>query len=114
MNNEEHDDLWQLLGRAKKPVPSAFFSRNILRAIRVERQDKVGVLAWLRSRWQVLAVSACSMVIAGFMLAPNVENQSGNTTMILAEKVSQSTDFQVIIDFDELLASEENSAWLDN
>lgn len=114
MNTEDHDDLWHLLGKAKVPVASSLFSRNVLRAVREETQEKVGVLAWLRGHWQVAAVGACSLVIAGFVLAPTVENQREGTTMLLAEKVSQSADFQVIINFDELWALEESSAWLEN
>ena len=35
-HDEEHDELWQLLGKANQPQPSPFFSRNVLRAIREE------------------------------------------------------------------------------
>ena len=113
MNTEEHDDLWHLLAKAKAPAVSPFFSRNVLRAIREEGEEKVRVLAWLRRRWQLATVGTCALLIAGFALTPGTE-QPDQTIMLLAEKVSQSTDYQVISDLDELLASEESSVWLEN
>ena len=112
MNTEEHDDLWCLLGKAKAPVASPFFSRNVLRTIRVEAQDKRGVFGWLRSRWQLAAISTCVLIVAGLALTPRVE-QTDQTTMLLAKQISQSHDYQVIINLDELLASEESSVWLE-
>ena len=111
MNTEEYDDLWSLLGKAKAPVVSPFFSRNVLRALREEAPEKLGVFRWLRSRWQLAAVSACVVILAGFALTPGLE-QPDNTTMFIAKQVSQSPDYQVIIHLDELLASEESSVWL--
>ena len=113
MNTEEHDDLWHLLGKAKAPAASPFFSRNILRAIRAEQQERPGVLPWLRRHWQLATAGACALIIAGFALLPAPEHPDP-TTMLLAEKVSQSIDYQVIDNLDELIASEENLAWLEN
>ena len=112
MNTEEYDDLWSLLGKAKAPVVSPFFSRNVLRAIREEAPEKRGVFGWLRARWQLAAISACVVIVAGFALTPGVE-QPDQTTMLLAKQVSQSPDYQVISHLDELLASEESSVWLE-
>ena len=41
MNTEEHDDLWQLLGKARTPSVSPFFSRNVVRAA---REDQATIL----------------------------------------------------------------------
>lgn len=113
MNTDEHDDLWHLLGKARMPAPSPFFSRNILRAIREEKQERRGALAWLRRHWQLAATGACAVLIAGFALNPAPDHPD-NTTLLLAEQVSQSIDYQVIDNLDELIASEENLAWLEN
>jgi hypothetical protein len=67
---------------------------------------------WLRSRWKITAVSACALIVAGFALIPRIEPPD-QTTMLIAKEVSQSPDYQVISHLDELLASEENSAWLE-
>ncbi len=112
MNTEEHNDLWCLLGKARAPVVSPFFSRNVLRAIREEARDKMGIFGWLHARWQVVAVGACVLIVAGIALVPSAE-QPDTATMLLAKQVSQGPDYQVIIHLDELLASEENSVWLE-
>jgi len=113
MNNEEHDDLWHLLGRAKRPAESPFFARNVLRAVRGEMQDSLRGFAWFRRYWQFTAVSACLLIIAGVVFSPSAE-QPDAAIMLLAEQVSQSPDYQVISHLDELLASVESSVWLEN
>jgi hypothetical protein len=112
MNTDEHDDLWHLLGKARGPAASPFFSRNVLRVIRTEKQDRTGALAWLRRHWQIPALSTCALVIAGVVLLRPADH-SDQTTVRLAEQVSQSIDYQVIANLDELLASEENLAWIE-
>lgn len=112
MNTEEHDELWDLLGKAKALEVSPFFSRNVLRAVRGEAQAKPGLLAWLRRHWQLTAISTCTLALAiGFAF---VEQPSQpDPVMLLAQQVSVSPDYQVITHLDELLASEENSVWLE-
>ncbi len=139
MKNDEQDDLWRLLGHAKKPSVSPFFSRNVLRAIREEKQETVGIFARFFGRapwrWSLLAASVCLLlVITGFAFrhsaqsrptplaqasttpqlqppqAPQPQNEQVN---VLAQQVSTSPDYQVINHLDELLASEETSIWLD-
>lgn len=113
MKTEEHDDLWKLLGQAKAPTPSPFFSRNVLRAIRAEEQEKLGVFAWLRSHWRVSAVGACALLVAaGFVVMPELYH-SADPVLALAEEVSVSPDYQVISNLDELLDTERNSIWLE-
>ncbi len=113
MKTEEQDDLWELLGQAKAPAPSPFFSRNVLRAIREEEQDKPGFFTWLRSHWQVAAISTCAVVVAsGFALMQQPEH-APDPVLALAEEVSVSPDYQVISNLDELLDTERNSIWLE-
>ena len=112
MNTDEHDDLWHLLGKAKVPAVSPFFSRNVLRALREEVPGKTGLFGWLCRRWQLTAVSACALMIAGIVLIPRAE-QPDRTTMFLAKEISQSADYQVINHLDELLESEASSVWLE-
>jgi hypothetical protein len=112
MKTEEQDDLWQLLGRSKAPAASPFFSRNVLRAIREEQQEKPGIFFWLRSHWQVAAMSACAMVVAGgFAFVPQAVRP--DPVLVLAQEVSGSPDYQVISNLDELLDTERNSIWLE-
>jgi hypothetical protein len=112
MNNEEQDDLWELLGRAKAPVASPFFSRNVLRAIREEEQEKPGFFFWLRSHWQVAAISTCAVAIAASFAFVQQAHQP-DPELVLAQEVSVSPDYQVISNLDELLDTERNSIWLE-
>ncbi|HYR57506.1 MAG TPA: hypothetical protein VEO95_02705 [Chthoniobacteraceae bacterium] len=111
MNTEEHDDLWQLLGKAKVTKVSPFFSRNVLRAIREQQPEKSGLFAWLAVRWKIVAISACVLAMAGGVAI----EQAGlpDPMVVLADQVSASPDYQVISHLDELLDSEHNSVWLE-
>jgi hypothetical protein len=112
MNHDEKDDLWQLLGRAKTPEVSPFFSRNVLREVRVERQEQPSVWASLHQRWAMALLGTCAVATAavGLLLHQNQPDQLA----LIASKVSASPDYQVISDLDDLLASEESSTWLDS
>ncbi len=71
MKTDEPDDLWRLLGQAKAPTVSPFFSRNVLRAIREEKQEKPSRFAWLsqlshlsgRWNWVTLSASTCVLLV---------------------------------------------------
>jgi len=117
MNTDEQDDLWQLLGKAKAPSASPFFSRNVLRAIREEKQEKPSLLAWFHWRWITLSASVCVLLVASGVSLHHRNHQSqvaqSDAVMVLAQQVSTSPDYQVINHLDELLASEETSIWLE-
>lgn len=113
MNTEEQDDLWRLLGKARTPSISPFFSRNVLRTIRESAQEKAGVMRWLRAHWTIAAVSACVVAVSAFALVPRPAAQSEQITL-LAQEFSASPDYQVVNHLDELLDSEKNSVWLEN
>jgi hypothetical protein len=114
MNDESHDDLWKLLGQAKKPSVSPFFSRNVLRTIREEPQER-GLWAWAQSllrRAPVHSAALAALVSFGsFSLWQ--ENQQRGQMAAMAHALSSSPDYAVISQLDELLAFEENSVWLD-
>jgi len=114
MNTDEQDDLWRLLGDAKAPSVSPFFSRNVLRAIREEKQEQPTVFAWFHWRWLTLAASVCVLVVASSVaLRHPAQLTQADPVMVLAQQVSTSPDYQVINHLDELLASEETSIWLE-
>ena len=116
MNTEEHDDLWRLLGKAQAPSAGPFFARNVLRAIRAQKQSGPAGFAWLRRHWQLSVFGTCATVVAVVALSTSgpTPERADQTTLLLAEKVSKSIDYQVITNLDELIASEENLAWLEN
>ena len=112
MKTEDDDALWNLLGKAETPTVSPFFARNILRHTR-KAIPPTPWYAWLRHHWQFACLGGISLLLASFALSPQIETPE-QSTIALAEKVSESPDYQVINHLDELLASEENLAWLEN
>ena len=113
MNRDEQDDLWQLLGKAKEPQISPFFSRNVLRALREQRQEWPGVIGRLRRQWRTLAFAGCGLLLAIGALVWQAAPRPDQLTL-LAQQVSLSPDYDVITHLDELLETEENAVWLDN
>ena len=113
MNRDEQDDLWVLLGKAKTPQVSPFFSRNVLRALREQEQERPGLTGWLRQRWRLGAVGACGLFLVSAGLFFNAP-QNPDQISILAQQVSLSPDYDVITHLDELIETEENAVWLDN
>jgi hypothetical protein len=111
MNTEEHDDLWDLLGRAKETKASPFFSRNVLRAIRESESQPTGLFVWLRTRWSLAAIAAGVVAVAAVVAIDRADRP--DPLIVLASQVSASPDYQVINHLDELLDSEQNSVWLE-
>lgn len=114
MNTEEHDDLWDLLGKARTPEVSPYFSRNVLRAIREESPAMRGLFGWFCRHWQLTAASTCAVALTvGLTFVGQSPKPDPDPVMLLAQQVSASPDYQVINHLDELLASEESSVWLE-
>ena len=115
---ERHDDLWRLLGKARPPAVSPFFTRNVLREVRGLRQEQPGFFAILRRRWQLTLATAAAgciaVVAASQFLGGDLRNGQTDPLSAIAQQVSDSPDYYVINDLDDLLASEESSVWLDN
>ena len=124
MNTEENDPLWRLLGEAKPPpAPSAFFSRNVLRAIRnsKEEQEKAGILSWLRGNVRFACVAGAAAIVLAFAgiriwerPAAVVAKSEVKQEILVAQQLAKNPDSDVIKNLDELLASDDNSLWLDH
>jgi hypothetical protein len=115
--SDENDDLWRLLDKARPPAVSPFFSRDVLREVRGLRQEQPGFLAILRRRWQrtLATVAAVVAAIAAMQfIERGVRNRQADALTEIVQQVSESPDYFVINDLDDLLASEETSVWLDN
>ena len=115
---EEHDDLWSLLGKARPIKASSAFSRNVLRRVRMEEPgSEPTFLEWLRTGWNWLTLTAACSVIALVFL----NTQSGSITArdvaaadnAAIDEVVRSADFSVIENLDLLLAMDENDVWLE-
>jgi len=111
MNTEEHDELWHLLGKARKPGVSPFFARNVLREIRTQKPAPGGIFSWASRNWRLALLTSSLVVLLGIGIAPSVFRKS-SASQPLAQQFSP--DYDAINHLDELLAYEENSTWLDN
>ena len=100
MRDDQDEALWNLLGKAERPIVSAFFSRNVMREVRnLKPADN-------RRIWQkwLLPSAAC---VALFSAAIFMTQGAGPT---LAHRAA-SDDFEMIALLDQMLASEMNDAW---
>ena len=116
--SDEPDDLWKLLGQARQRKVSPFFARNVVRKIRALRQERPGFFGMLSRHCRLTVASAaigCVGALAAFQLAGNIsQTRQIDSLVAITEQISDSPDFFVINDLDDLLASEESSVWLDN
>lgn len=119
--NDEHDDLWELLGNARQETPSPFFSRNVLREVRQLRQAGPSFAGWLRRQWHWALIGACAVLIV-VLNSPGFDSRLGRREQPvepadqierLVQQLSQSPDLFVIANLDELEADAESSIWLD-
>jgi hypothetical protein len=114
MNTEEHDELWRLLGKAKKTEVSPFFARNVLREIRAQQPARSGIFARVFRQWRVAALTLSAITLLGVGFAPSFFRKPPVVTapQLLAQQTAP--DYDAINHLDELLAYEETSVWLDN
>jgi hypothetical protein len=113
-NSEENDELWQLLGKARKPDVSPFFARNVLRQIRTSQQEKTGVFSWLRSHLRPVMLSAAAAVLLAVSAGHFLPNSTPGKSTEIAQQLPIKNDYEVITNLDELLAYEQSSIWLDD
>jgi hypothetical protein len=113
-NSEENDELWQLLGKARKTEVCPFFARNVLREIRTSQQEKTGVFSWLRNHWRKVALGSAAAVLLAVNAGHFLTNPAPLASVEIAQQISNKTDYEVISHLDELLAYEQSSIWLDD
>lgn len=122
----ERDDkdqaLWDLLGRARKPEPSPFFVRNVLREVRSQPQ-RHGIFAAFASwaagglRKGALALTAATAVVlamGSFGWLPFYNQDPAGVASVESAESTAKADYEVIVNLDELLAYQETSVWLDS
>jgi len=126
MKADDNDKLWDLLGKARPPTVSPFFSRNVLRAVRQEAPPRSFfsrvTRCFRRWAWRFALTGACA--IAAFAavttLVPGVPSsfvRHHHTVGVesgLARQIVGNPDYEVIKHLDELVADEESSLWLDD
>lgn len=100
---EEHDKaLWDLLGKSETVKDSPLFSRNVLRAVRNEKQ-RVLVFHW--RAWLLPSTACVTILIALATLLPSF------TPNIVLH--TQADDLEMMRQVDQLIAAESNDGWLE-
>jgi len=115
--NEERDELWALLGKARTAKSPKAFTRDVLRRLRMEESSpEPSFVEWMQGGWNLLrlagAVAAVAVVV--FATHPGAPGRrhvaSGENAAI--DEVVHSEDFSVIANLDLLMAMDENDLWL--
>ena len=124
MKHEEHDDVWELLGRARPKKASPMFSRNVLRAVRqLEPEKGDGFVDWLRAGWNWVAVTGAAAAVIFLTLSLRTSPHAASRQMASAsasadnaalEEVLRSPDLSVIANLDMFVAMDDNDLWLDS
>ncbi len=115
--NNERDELWELLGKAKPAPAQPAFVQNVLRAVRMSQPEREpGFFEWLRHGWNWLAFAGAAAVVliiaAGNSPRP-VSHDMAVVNPAPADPAAVESTLQVVSSVDVLLALEDNNAWLD-
>jgi hypothetical protein len=103
----EDDGLWDLLGQAKPVEPSPFFARDVLRQVRLARdQSPVQLLSPLLRRWRLALIGAVALAVVTLNgMALLHESQSPPLLTV------HSAENDQLANLDEFLAYEPTSGW---
>jgi hypothetical protein len=105
----EDDALWDLLGKATPPSVSPFFARNVVREV---RQQQKGFARFFSRRWRFIPAAAALGLLCCISINQVMERPHAGTEVRTASV--DKIDYEVITNLDDLLASRENSVWLDD
>src|SRR5258708_12599276 len=71
MKDQEHDELWALLGRARRSEPSPFFVAKVMTAVRHGNEKRIALWRnWLRYGLPSAFAGAMAVILAHFSLLP--------------------------------------------
>jgi hypothetical protein len=111
MKDQEHDELWALLGRAKRSEPSPFFVAKVMTAVRHGNEKRIAVWRnWLRYGLPSALAGAMAVILAHFSLFSH--HSADHRPIVVAQ--TEPGDLDVIADLDVAISSEESSVWLDS
>ena len=111
MKDQEHDELWALLGRAKRSEPSPFFVAKVMTAVRHGHEKRIAVWRnWLRYGLPSALAGAMAVILAHFSLFSH--HSADHRPVVVAQ--TEPGDLDVIADLDVAMSSEESSVWLDS
>ena len=111
MKDQEHDELWALLGRAKRSEPSPFFVAKVMTAVRHGHEKRIAVWRnWLRYGLPSALAGAMAVNLAHFSLFSH--HSADHRPIVVAQ--TEPGDLDVIANLDVAISSEESSVWLDS
>jgi hypothetical protein len=118
-NNDEHDDLWQLLGKARDPEVSPFFARNVLRRIRLGESSRQGTLTRWRFRLPTAIAAGAAVVLLSVASSHLIFKDRSPQSMaevipLLSQQDKGGAELDTIRNLDDLLAYDNSSTWLDD
>ena len=105
--DKETDELWDLLGNARQVEVSPFFSRNVLREIRLAQAQARPVFSLLR-RWRLALVSATALVMVATTGVVLLQDRDG-----VGALAQNPNDTEIVNNLQELLAYEDSKIWLE-
>ncbi|MFV0337398.1 MAG: hypothetical protein ACK5LK_04045 [Chthoniobacterales bacterium] len=117
------DELWEILGKSQHPKPSSNFTDRVMNEIQyLEKNIKKPAhfspfFAWWGEAFSGtparLVVVSCVLLTAAILFALNDSPASKNIAFNKNIPNSLTADFDLILDLDSLIASEEQNLWLD-
>ena len=99
---DEKDQLWDLLGKARKTEVSPYFTRKVLRAVREERKPAFSFFILLR--WLVPASACAALVIGGSAYFWQQEQKTAEFNEY----------FDTAADLQSLVVQDDTSFWIDS
>jgi anti-sigma-K factor RskA len=123
MNHEEHDELWNLLGKARQPKTRPFFAAKVMQAIREEEEQGAkagGIWMTVRRWWHVSFATAAAVAVAVFLALPSNTSKTGNGPEVAQTSADPLAPLIVAVDdadelgatLDNLFATQDNALWL--
>ena len=108
MNREDGPKLWDLLGRAQKVEPSPFFTRNVVRAVRLRQPEKPQWIGRLNLRRIVPTLSA---IVAALLMITAVETFHRHSAPTGRERIAlaDGQDPDLAADLDVLIGADDDS-----
>jgi hypothetical protein len=106
MNRDEDPQLWDLLGQSKRPSPSPFFSRNVVRVVRSQSGRGQGLLAWFSMRRLVPALSATAVVAITAFTFQVLHHQDRSSQPGFAS--AETPDAELVADLDVLVNDDDS------
>lgn len=121
-HDNEHDDLWEVLGHAPKVEPGPFFTQHVLRKVRKGGTERSPVWTWLPATGsgRLAAVLALALAAAAAYTLTRPEPPAvatvaaaGAASVGFPSNEEAAIDYLLIANLDEIIASEENTLWAD-